>query len=514
MKNVTLVIMLALSLWCCKKSEPAQTTIDKLYAEKFRPQFHFTPKEKWMNDPNGMVYHEGEYHLFYQYHPESLVWGPMHWGHAVSTDLVNWTHLPIALYPDSLGMIFSGSAVVDKNNTTGFGTPGNPPLVAVFTYHDAAREKEGKNDFQTQGIAYSLDKGRSWTKYEHNPVIGNTGVRDFRDPKVFWHEETKKWVMVLVAGDHAELYGSPDLKTWTKLSEFGKEFGAHGGVWECPDLFPLTVEGEKTKKWVMIININPGAPNGGSGTQYFLGEFDGKVFSCDSKKSKTAWIDYGPDNYAGITWSNAPGDRKIFIGWMSNWAYAQEVPTDPWRSASTIPRELTLARVNDSLYVRSLVSPEIQYLIEESKEYDPFTVNDSLDLTSDIGFPITTSVFEGSVEAKDFVLEFSNDLGQRIGIGYEAAGNRYFINRKESGATDFSKTFASGIFAPRIATNKTIKFTVLLDASSVEVFFDDGLSVMTSLFFPDKVYQRVKIQARSGTVEVDHLTVGHVSSIW
>lgn len=281
MKNATLVTILALSLWCCKKGEPAQPTMDKLYAEKYRPLFHFTPKEKWMNDPNGMVYHKGEYHLFYQYHPESMVWGPMHWGHAVSKDLVHWTHLPIALYPDSLGMIFSGSAVVDKNNTTGFGTPGNPPLVAIFTYHHAEREKEGKNDFQTQGIAYSLDKGRSWTKYERNPVIGNMGVRDFRDPKVFWHEETKKWVMVLVAGDHAELYGSPDLKTWTKLSEFGKEFGAHGGVWECPDLFPLTVEGEETKKWVMIININPGAPNGGSGTQYFLGDFDGKVFSCD-----------------------------------------------------------------------------------------------------------------------------------------------------------------------------------------------------------------------------------------
>jgi len=513
MKNAALVVLLALSLWCCRKSDPSQTTIDKLYAEKYRPRFHFTPKEKWMNDPNGMVYHQGEYHLFYQYHPESLVWGPMHWGHAVSTDLVHWTHLPIALYPDSLGMIFSGSAVVDKNNTTGFGTPDNPPLVAIFTYHNAAREKEGKNDFQTQGIAYSLDKGRTWTKYERNPVIVNPGTRDFRDPKVFWHEVSKKWVMILVAGDHAELYGSADLKTWAKLSEFGKEFGAHGGVWECPDLFPLTVEGESTQKWVMIININPGAPNGGSGTQYFLGDFDGITFTCDSKKSKTAWIDYGPDDYAGITWSNAPGDRKIFIGWMSNWAYAQDVPTDPWRSACTVPRELTLVRVNDSLHVRSLVSPEIQYLIEESKEHEQFTVNDSLDLTAGIGFPINTSVFEGSVEEKDFTIEFLNDLGQRIVIGYESVGNRYFIDRKGSGRTDFSKTFAGEIFAPRIGTGD-IKFTVVLDVPSVEVFFDDGLSVMTSLFFPDEVFQQVKIRTRSGTLAVDHLTVGKVSSIW
>ena len=275
------------------------------------------------------------------------------------------------------------------------GTADNPPLVAIFTYHSAEKEKAGRNDYQTQGLAYSVDNGRTWTKYEHNPVIGNPGARDFRDPKVFWHEGSKKWVMILVAGDHAELYGSPDLKSWTKLSEFGKEYGAHGGVWECPDLFPLTVEGETTEKWVMIININPGAPNGGSGTQYFLGDFDGQKFSCDTKASKTSWIDYGPDDYAGITWSNAPDNRKIFIGWMSNWAYAGDVPTNPWRSASTIPRELSLARVNDSLYVRSLVSPEIHYLIEETKEYEKFIVRDSMDLTSDIGFPITTSVFEG-----------------------------------------------------------------------------------------------------------------------
>lgn len=514
MKRTVLLSIFALSLWCCKKKEPAETTMDKLYVEKHRPQFHFTPKEKWMNDPNGMVYYQGEYHLFYQYHPESLVWGPMHWGHAVSKDLVHWTHLPIALYPDSLGMIFSGSAVVDKNNSSGFGTPDNPPLVAIFTYHSAEKEMQGRNDYETQGLAYSLDNGRTWTKYEHNPVIANPGLRDFRDPKVFWHEESKKWVLILVAGDHAELYGSPDLKAWTKLSEFGQEYGAHGGVWECPDLFPLTVEGESTQKWVMIVNINPGAPNGGSGTQYFLGDFDGQKFSCDTKPSKTSWIDYGPDDYAGITWSNAPGNRKIFIGWMSNWAYARDVPTDPWRSASTIPRELSLARINDSLYVRSLVSPEIQYLIEDTKEYEQFVVNDSMDLTADIGFPVGTSVFEGSVAAKDLAIEFSNGLGQRVVVGYESTTNRYFIDRKSSGQTDFSKTFAGDIFAPRIATGKNIKFTIVMDVSSVEVFFDDGLSVMTSLFFPDEVFRRVIIRSQSGPVDFDHLMVGKVSSIW
>ena len=247
MKKSGLLPLLALTLMCCKTKELPEATNDKLYAEKYRPQFHFTPKEMWMNDPNGMVYYQGEYHLFYQYHPKSMVWGPMHWGHATSKDLVHWTHLPIALYPDSLGLIFSGSAVVDKNNSTGLGTNDNPPLITIFTYHSVEQEKAGRNDYETQGIAYSLDKGMTWTKFEHNPVLKNPGMRDFRDPKVFWHEQSEKWVLTLAAGDHIELYDSPDLKTWTKLSEFGKEYGAHGGVWECPDLFPLTVAGESTQ---------------------------------------------------------------------------------------------------------------------------------------------------------------------------------------------------------------------------------------------------------------------------
>src|SRR5688572_327195 len=241
------------------------------YNEPYRPQLHFTPEAKWMNDPNGMVYHNGEYHLFYQYYPDSTVWGPMHWGHAVSKDLAHWEHLPIALYPDSLGYIFSGSAVVDNGNTTGFGTADKPALVAVYTYHDAKKEKAGRIDYQTQGIAYSVDDGRTWKKYEKNPVLKNPGIKDFRDPNVFWHEASKKWVMILAVLDHVEMYNSSDLKSWTKLSEFGKDFGAHGGVWECPDLFPLTIEGESKEKWVMLVSINPGGPNVGSATQYFIG---------------------------------------------------------------------------------------------------------------------------------------------------------------------------------------------------------------------------------------------------
>ena len=259
--------------------------------------------------------------------------------------LVYWEHKPIALFPDENGYIFSGSAVVDRNNTSGLGTQDNPPLVAIFTYHDINKEKDGSDDFQTQGIAYSLDNGHSWTKYHANPVLGNEGIKDFRDPKVFWHEPTQSWIMVLVAGDRAQFYRSDDLIDWTFLSEFGKDAGAHGGVWECPDLFPLKAPGSVEEKWVLIISINPGAPNGGSGTQYFIGEFDGTTFTSDQKEDK--WIDWGTDNYAGITYNNEPNNQRIFIGWMSNWAYARDTPTEEWRSAMTIPRSLSLIKFGD-----------------------------------------------------------------------------------------------------------------------------------------------------------------------
>ena len=286
------------------------------FQEPYRPQFHFTPPSQWMNDPNGLVYHQGVYHLFYQHYPDSTVWGPMHWGHAVSSDLIKWQHKPIALYPDELGLIFSGSAVVDVANSSGFGTSENPPLVAIFTYHLMDGEQAGRKDFQTQGIAYSLDNGERWFKYEGNPVIQNNDIKDFRDPKVFWHEPTQQWILTLVAGDHAKFYKSTNLKDWTLLSEFGKTQGAHGGVWECPDLFELPVAGSQEKKWVLLISMNPGAPNGGSGTQYFVGDFDGTSFTTDQTNAR--WIDQGRDNYAGVTFNNMPNDERVFIGWMSN----------------------------------------------------------------------------------------------------------------------------------------------------------------------------------------------------
>src|SRR4051812_44631913 len=294
-----------------------------LYKEPHRPQFHFSPKAHWMNDPNGMVYNEGVYHLFFQYYPGATVWGPMHWGHATSNDLMHWKEQTIALYPDSLGYIFSGSAVVDKKNTSAFGKAGKPPLVAIFTYHDPVGEKEGRNNYQSEGLAYSIDNGKTWKKYSENPVLNNPGITDFRDPKVMWFEKEKKWIMTLAIKDHIGFYSSRDLKNWKEESQFGKSSGAHRGVWECPDLFSMDDNGKT--RWILIVNINPGGPNGGSATQYFIGEFDGKSFTADH--TDTRWIDYGPDEYAGVLWNNV-GNRKIFLGWMSNWLYATVVPTE------------------------------------------------------------------------------------------------------------------------------------------------------------------------------------------
>src|ERR1700759_37504 len=319
------------------------------YKEQYRPQIHFSPPAHWMNDPNGLLFYEGTYHLFYQYYPKATVWGPMHWGHAISTDLINWKNQPVALYPDSVGLIFSGSAVVDYNNTSGFGKNGKPPLVAIFTHHDQAKEKDGKNDTENESLAYSNDGGKTWTKYQHNPVLKNPGISDFRDPNVMWYAPGKKWVMSLETKDRLTFYSSKDLKSWTKESEFGEHLGAHGGVWECPDLFPLTAADGK-KLWVLIVNINPGGPAGGSATQYFTGDFDGKTFTPN--RTDTRWLDEGTDEYAGVTWHNT-GNRRIFLGWMSNWSYATVVPTSPWRSACTVPRELGLFTYLGHMYLKS-----------------------------------------------------------------------------------------------------------------------------------------------------------------
>ncbi len=494
-------------------------TVSGYYQEQYRPQYHFSPEKGWMNDPNGLVYYEGEYHLFYQYYPDSTVWGPMHWGHAVSTNLILWKHLPVALSPDSLGYIFSGSAVIDKNNTTGFGSIEKPPMVAIFTYHNPILEKSGSNTFQNQGIAYSLDKGRTWTKYSGNPVLKNPGIRDFRDPKMFWNPGMKKWELIMAVKDRVHIYSSFDLKTWTFESEFGKDTGAHGGVWECPDLFPIKIAGTETVKWVMLVSINPGGPNGGSATQYFTGNFDGHKFVPDETEIK--WVDWGRDDYAGVTWSNIPATdgRRIFIGWMSNWDYANVVPTTSWRSASTIPRELMLVLDNGHYFLTSLPISELGGLRIKSDtaslkmqsfsgEKEIPTRNVSL-MQSELLFG-----FDLSSSPSDTIgIIFENTIGERLIIGYSKSQKQFYVDRREAGNSSFSKEFAGISTAPYDA-KPVLKLHLFIDASSVEVFVDDGRLVMTNLIFPREKYTSLKLFSKGGAGFLNKAVFTGLAGIW
>ncbi len=464
--------------------------------EQYRPQIHFTPKAHWMNDPNGMVFYKGVYHLFFQYYPDASVWGPMHWAHATSKDLLHWVEQPIALYPDSLGFIFSGSVVVDKNNTSGFGKNGNVPLVAIFTHHSMEGEKAKRTDFQNQSIAYSLDEGKTWIKYAGNPVLHNPGIVDFRDPKVMWYEAQKKWVMTLATKDRITFYSSPNLKDWSKETEFGETLGAHGGVWECPDLFTLDDNGKKV--WVLTVSINPGGPNKGSATQYFLGDFDGHTFTPISTDTK--WIDYGTDNYAGVTWSNT-GNRKIFLGWMSNWQYATVVPTTNWRSAMTLPRELQLKHAGSDLFIASQPVSELSGIQSKSIVIENLKFADSLDLskkTGSVKFPCRLNF--STEKSSDFSLSFSNDLGEALLVGYNKKSNQYFIDRTKSGKSDFENGFAARHTAPRFTNKPNMNISLVIDVSSIELFADDGLTTMTEIFFSTKPYSKILLQREGKAV--------------
>ena len=461
------------------------------YKEPFRPQYHFTPESGWMNDPNGLVYHDGVYHLFYQFYPHATVWGPMHWGHATSTDMIHWEHRPIALFPDQNGLIFSGSAVVDTHNTSGFGKDGIAPLVAVFTYHNMEGEKTGGSDFQTQGIAYSLDNGISWTKYEGNPVLPNNGIRDLRDPKVFWHEESKSWIMALVAGDHAKFYRSINLKQWDNISDFGFEQGAHGGVWECPDLFPLKVKGTDEEKWVLIISIGGGGPNGGSGTQYFVGDFDGTTFTSDQQTFK--WLDWGTDNYAGVTYNQVPNGDRIFIGWMSNWQYALATPASTWRSAMTLPRKLTLEKHGDTYLLNNYPLEEVNLLAGAPR-------SEHIDLESG---QAQSLILEGLNQKKiafkapnaDFKITFSNELGEQVGLIYDKASQLLMLDRTQSGHTDFNYEFGNKLHYMVVnEVKEEFLVELYLDWSSLETFINGGQYAMTQLLFPSQPFNRLTFQ--------------------
>lgn len=440
----------------------------------------------------------------------------MHWGHAVSRDLVHWEHLPIALKPDHNGQIFSGSAVVDWKDTSGF-FQGGHGLVAVFTHADTYPGSERPR--QRQSLAYSKDKGRTWTMYEGNPVLADEQLTDFRDPKVFWHEPLKRWVMVLVAGDHVRFYVSSDLKAWTLSGKFGAKEGFQDGVWECPDLFELPVDGNRNNsKWVLVVSVgdHPDYPEG-SRTQYFLGNFDGSTFHNDNDPATVLWLDYGRDNYAGVTWSDIPeaDSRRILIGWMSNWKYANMTPTGGWRSAMTIPRVLSLA--NGSEGVRLLQKPveELKRIRrEEAKQWENLTI------TSDkTVFPLAEGdSFEliaefGQVSAKEFGFKVRASGLEETIIGYDAEEGQLFIDRSRSGSIDFHSQFACKHGVKMELHDGRIKLQIFVDWSSVEVFAEGGKAVLTDLIFPDPASRAIEVFARNGEVNLLSLTVHQLKSI-
>jgi len=459
---------------------------------QWRPAYHFTPAAHWMNDPNGMVFYQGTYHLFFQYYPGGMTWGPMHWGHATSPDMLRWQEQPVALAPDSLGYIFSGSAVVDENNTAGFG---KNALVAIFTHHDPRGAKAGTAKFQNQSLAYSLDAGKTWTKYARNPVLKNPGIKDFRDPKVSWNEQAGKWLMTLATLDRITFYSSPNLRDWTRESEFGEKLGAHGGVWECPDLFPLTLNGQT--HWVLLVNINPGGPNGGSATQYFVGQFDGHRFT--PQDARTRWADYGPDEYAGVTFANT-APRRVFLGWMSNWEYANQVPTSPWRSAMTIPRELGLRQQGPEILLTMTPARELSKLAAAPTVLKNVAVKAPVDLSR---LRVPSGKFRLDLKTNQlagFELVLANAAGEELVLGFDRAKNQYFIDRGKAGQTGFNPKFAGRHAAPRLATAAPADLTLYFDAASVELFADGGLTTMTGIFFPSKPLTAIRLRSSRGVV--------------
>ena len=484
----------------CWKEIKLSDTFDSSNRETYRPVYHHTPVYGWMNDPNGMFYKDGVYHLYFQYNPYGSMWANMTWGHSTSTDLTHWTYEGTAIVPDAWGAIFSGSCVVDKDNTAGFGKG------AVVAFYTSAKSTPW-GDIQSQSMAYSLDNGKTFIKYEHNPILTST-ERDFRDPKVFWYAPGKHWVMMLAVGQEMQIYSSGNLKEWKKESSFGAMQGAHGGVWECPDLVEVAVEGSKEKKWVLICNLNPGGPFGGSAAQYFVGSFDGKKFVNESP-TQTKWLDWGKDNYATVTWSNAPAGRCIALGWMSNWQYANNVPTTQYRSANTLARDLTLYRAGGELYLKSKPSPEIKKARAEEKKISTFEVKGNYEVASLLADNKGAYEIEMTIENKGTSkIDFSlmNEKGEKVAMYYDVVRKQFVMDRSASGVVGFSRDFPAVTVAP-VRNTDQIHLRLFIDRSSVEAFGEEGEYVMTNLVFPAEPYNRMVFSSDKGSYIVKSMNV-------
>lgn len=479
-------------------------TFDTANREKYRPAFHHTPLYGWMNDPNGMVYKDGVWHLYYQWNPYGSKWQNLSWGHSTSKDLVNWEHHPVAIEPNGLGYVFSGSSALDPENTAGFG---KDAIVSLYTSAAAS---------QIQSLAHSNDNGETFEIYPGNPII--TQESEARDPNMFWNAATGEWNLLLAhALDHEMLiYISPDLKEWTLRSAFGKGLGAQDGVWECPDLFELPVDGGETKKWMLICNINPGGPFGGSAAQYFIGDFDGTTFVPDKDAEgnvPTKWMDFGKDHYATVSWSDAPDDRRTVIGWMSNWQYAAEVPTMQFRSANTLPREMGLFTAPDGqIYVSTVPSPEVETLrdrlvvsqnkLSVGKKLRKVALPTANDGICEIEFDIVVK------KNANVSVVLSNDKGEKVEMIYNPVECTLSFDRRNSGITDFSQDFPSVTVAPTFGRgNEPLKVRMFIDRSSIEVFEGDGKFAMTNLVFPTTPYKSIAFSTTDGKADVKNLKI-------
>ena len=454
-----------LSGFTCWKKMLFSDTFDTANREKYRPVYHHTPAWGWMNDPNGMFYKDGVWHLYFQYNPYGSQWENMTWGHSTSTDLIHWTFQGAPIEADAWGTIFSGSAVVDHNNTAGFG---KGAVVAMYT-------SAGEN--QTQSIAYSNDNGQTFTKYDGNPVL-TSNTPDYRDPHVFWNEDIKRWNMIMAEGQHMDIYSSADLKEWKQESQFGAEYGNHGGVWECPDLMKMKVRGTDQYKWMLLCNINPGGPFGGSATQYFVGQFDGHKFTCESAPEVTKWMDYGKDHYATVTFDNAPDGRRVAMAWMSNWQYANQVPTMQYRSANSVPRDLDLYEYQGQTYCGVTPSPELAAA-------RPKKATKTL-----------TEACEMVVTLKgNATITLANDKGEQVVMTYDEKSRTFAMDRTKSGQKEFSDDFAALTVAP--VHGKMSQLRLFIDRSSIEAFDADGKMAMTNLVFPTKPYNKVLVKGKA-----------------
>ena len=448
----------------CWKAMKFADSYDTANREQYRPVYHHTPAYGWMNDPNGMFYKDGIWHLYFQHNPQGSQWENLSWGHSTSTDLVHWKFQGDPIQPDAIGMIFSGSSVVDKDNTAGFG---KDAVVALYT---------SASESQTQSMAYSTDGGMTFTKYDGNPVI-TSNVPDFRDPHMFWNEDIKKWNMILAAGQQMNIYSSDNLRDWKFESSFGAEYGNHGGVWECPDLMKMPVRGTGKQKWMLVCNINPGGPFGGSATQYFVGDFDGHKFTCESKPEVTKWMDYGKDHYATVTFDNAPDGRHVALAWMSNWQYAAVVPTKQYRSANSIPRDLGLFEYKGETYCSVTPSPEITAARSKRKSK---SLSEACELVVNL--------------RGDATIVLSNSKGERVTMDYKAKDETFEMDRTRSGRTDFSYEFMAITKAPTHGSISQLR--IFIDKSSIEAIDADGKMAMTNLVFPTEPYNKVTVKGK------------------